>query len=311
MDWIARLLGAFYLFAGFVVLRRVAMDRLLDQAIARISCKPPPRDEVTQSRLLLTGGCLTFASGAALVTLSAWSLALFIANALFQSGYLVWAQRRKPPENVDGQKGRRATINAWILYLIATAFVGLCALQGIFRPWTFLPESVRHPWVEPTIIAALTGLLAWRHLRAGNLNRPPRDDPEPSPEDADDDTSLSEPPLPSPGDRLRLAPEDSCWPLWNDRTGDNLDPARLPLPADLLERLMHWDAKYQAAFDPLNPAAVVFPTPEAATAFHAEGKSLANALRTVWPGGVVLILNPIHDSPDDSGHSPRNDGFTN
>ncbi len=305
MDWLARLLGVFYLFAGFVILRRVAMDRLLDQAIAQLSCKPPPRDEVTQSRLLTIGACLTFASGAALATLSSWSLALFIANALFQSGYLIWAQRRKPPQNVDEQKGRRATINAWVLYLIATAFVGLCTQQGILRPWTFLPESARHPWVEPVVIGALTGLLAWRHLRTGNLKPSPRYDLEPTSGALDDDTPLSEPPLPSPSDRLRLAPEDGCWPLWNHETGDNLDPARLPLPPDLVEQLMRWDATYQAAFDPSNPTAIVFPTRDAETAFRAEGKSLEIALRTVWPGGVVLRLDPPTKATDGSdGHPP-------
>jgi len=205
-------------------------------------------------------------------------------------------------KNPEDQPGRRATTNACALYLIATVFVGFCAQQGILRPWTLLPESMRHPGTEITLIALLTGLLVWRHLRAGSLDHPSRKDPAPDPYVADEDQALSEPPLPSASELLRLAPEVGCWPLWNDETGDNLDPARLPLPADLVEQLMRWDAKYQETHDPVNPASSGFPTREAEVEFRAEGKALASSLRTVWLGGVVLRLDPSADASADSGN---------
>jgi hypothetical protein len=211
-------------------------------------------------------------------------------------------------KNPEDQPGRRATTNACALYLIATVFVGFCAQQGILRPWTLLPESMRHPGTEITLIALLTGLLVWRHLRAGSLDHPSRKDPAPDPYVADEDQALSEPPLPSPSQRLRITPEVGCWPLWNDETGDNLDPARLPIPADLVEELMRWDAKYQAAFDYLNPGAGAFPTREAEVEFRAEAKALASSLRTVWLGGVALQLDPTADTCEDSSHTPRDRG---
>ena len=74
--------------------------------------------------------------------------------------------------------------------------------------------------------------------------------------------------------RLRLAPEWECWPLWDDETGDNLDPRDLDLPAALLARLVAWDDVFQATFNRDDPLASVLP----GDAWREEGRALAEAI---------------------------------
>lgn len=77
--------------------------------------------------------------------------------------------------------------------------------------------------------------------------------------------------------RLRLAPEWECWPLWNDETGDNLDPRDLDLPPALLARLVAWDDVFQATFNRDDPLASVLP----GEGWRAEGRALAEAIRAL------------------------------
>ncbi|MGV3574711.1 MAG: hypothetical protein ACO1O4_06175 [Devosia sp.] len=77
--------------------------------------------------------------------------------------------------------------------------------------------------------------------------------------------------------RLRLAPEWECWPLWNDETGDNLDPRDLKLPPALLARLVAWDDVFQATFNRDDPPASVLP----GESWHEEGRALAAAIRAL------------------------------
>lgn len=74
--------------------------------------------------------------------------------------------------------------------------------------------------------------------------------------------------------RLRLAPEWECWPLWDDQTGDNLDPRDLDLPPALLARLVAWDEVFQATFNRDDPLASVLP----GDAWREEGRALAEAI---------------------------------
>ena len=84
---------------------------------------------------------------------------------------------------------------------------------------------------------------------------------------------------------LRLAPEFGCWPLWDDATGDNLDPADWPLPPDLAARLRAWDDAFQSTFDSAYPPDSRFPSLEAEAAWTAEGEALAAAIEQVVGAG--------------------------
>ncbi len=77
---------------------------------------------------------------------------------------------------------------------------------------------------------------------------------------------------------LRIAPEFQCWPTWDDATGDSLDPADLPIPAALAERVRLWDQAFQAIFDDACPPDSRFPDPAAEAAWRAEGNAIFDAL---------------------------------
>ena len=78
---------------------------------------------------------------------------------------------------------------------------------------------------------------------------------------------------------LRIAPEWECWPLWDHETGDNFDPNDLGLPSGLAARIVDWDNQFQTIFNRDDPVASDFPTPQARTAWRAEGDALIDALR--------------------------------
>lgn len=77
---------------------------------------------------------------------------------------------------------------------------------------------------------------------------------------------------------FRLAPEYGCWPLWDDATGDNLEPEHWPLPPDLAARLRAWDDAFQATLDSAYPPDSRFASAEAEAAWTAEGAALKAAL---------------------------------
>ena len=55
--------------------------------------------------------------------------------------------------------------------------------------------------------------------------------------------------------KIRLMTDYQCWPLWEFKGGRNINPADLPLSAELIERLLHWAKAFDATMnldDPLN-----------------------------------------------------------
>ena len=121
-DILLRLVGAFYAFAGVVASRVAVTSHFLDRAIAAIGGKPTPRAETLQFHWLLGSAILVLASGAALVLridIAAW---LFLASALGQAAYiLVLAPRYFDLHDPPDARGRRQTINAFVIYSAATA----------------------------------------------------------------------------------------------------------------------------------------------------------------------------------------------
>lgn len=75
---------------------------------------------------------------------------------------------------------------------------------------------------------------------------------------------------------LKLMTDYRCWPLWED--GDNLDPASLPLSADLQARLLAWAEVFDNALDWDDPGNSPPMPPETEAAFEAEGDLLADDL---------------------------------
>lgn len=131
MQWLAYVIGAFYVFAGAVAIRAGRMNRLLDKAISGISGKPTPFAERVRGNYAFLVGVLTLASGAALLLLSRWAVAAFLLCAVAQAAYLVWAVRALPPNDADEAKGRRGSFNAFVIYSAATALVVWLDYKGV------------------------------------------------------------------------------------------------------------------------------------------------------------------------------------
>lgn len=92
---------------------------------------------------------------------------------------------------------------------------------------------------------------------------------------------------------IRLAPEYGCWPTWNDTTGDTLDPAELPIPAALVDRILSWDAAFQATLDDAYPPDSRFATEAAEAAWRAEGNAIFDALVDHLGPGRVRRREPL------------------
>lgn len=152
--------GAFYVFAGVVVMRAMALDRVMNKLLAVLNDPAAPK-ELLRSRVLAVGAFLTLGGGVALMLLSPLAAPVFVAGALWQAGYLLWAEKALPPEDEDDARGRRQTKNAFVVYLFATAFVGWLAVQGQLRPW-----DIQAMMIDVAIIA-VSCAAAWAvlHMR--------------------------------------------------------------------------------------------------------------------------------------------------
>lgn len=124
VDIVLLLLAAFYVIAGIVASRATLTGMLIDRAIAAINAKPPPKAETLRGFAMLIMTALVLLSGAALVIKLKLALALFLACLLFQAAYLfVIAPRYLDPFDAPDATGRRQSINAFIIYTLATGFV--------------------------------------------------------------------------------------------------------------------------------------------------------------------------------------------
>lgn len=92
-------------------------------------------------------------------------------------------------------------------------------------------------------------------------------------------------------ERLRLAPEYGCWPLWDDVLGVPLGPEDLWLTGPLLARIEAWEATFQATFTGNDPLRSGFADVAAERAWVAEGKAIATELAHEWSGPLVVRLS--------------------
>lgn len=124
IDVLLRLLGAFYVFAGYIAARATLTGMLIDRAIAAISLRAPPRVETQRAIWMLATSVLVFAGGVALLLLLQVATLIFAASLALQAIYFwVVAPRYLDPHDEPDRQGRRQSLNAFIIYAIATALV--------------------------------------------------------------------------------------------------------------------------------------------------------------------------------------------
>ena len=135
IDIVFRLAGAFYLIAGWLGLRAILLDSVLDKALAAISADTPEPAEEWRRRLLGALTILVGASGAALLFMNFWALPLFL---LVTASQAVWFAGLRglfiKPED-DDDRSRRQVANAAILYAAVTLGVVWLWRAGRLRPW--------------------------------------------------------------------------------------------------------------------------------------------------------------------------------
>jgi hypothetical protein len=269
--------GAFYVFAGFVVMRAMAMERVMDQVLAALN-DPTDANDQMRVAVLSAGAVLTLASGVALAILSPLALPLFAANVVVQGGYLLWATRAIPPEDASAAKGRAQTRNAFVIYCVATAFVAWLSTQGHLRPWS---AGVSNLLIDVGIVvAAVAGVWGFIHMpRKGDATMRLGDGVPGTPV-----ADYTAPPKPT---HLRLAPEFACSPLWNGVTGEPVSVFALDLPDDLAYRIEEWDDIFQKTFELDDPASSKFASQDEHDAYVAEGQAILIELRKVWPGQIT------------------------
>ena len=131
MEWIARLVGAFYVFAGVLTVRQAINNWRLERVLGAFLGTPP--SEKAADVMLSIIAVLTLLSGLTLAFLSRWAAPAFVACWLAQAGYLLWAQRWHVPEEPELRKLRRATINAFAVYTAPTLSVLWWSQSGVLR----------------------------------------------------------------------------------------------------------------------------------------------------------------------------------
>lgn len=278
---VAILIGAFYIFAGFVVMRTMAMDSLLDRVLMALDPKAANRNEALRTRVLQVGAVLTLASGVALAIVSPLAPYLFVANTLVQGGYIIWADRAFPPEDAMDAQGRQRTKNAFVVFLAATAYVVWAYVQNGLREWLSEGEA----FIDVAIVALSVGL-AWAVIHLPKRQKKPNAfEPVVATPDGEVVRDFREQ---LPPKRLRVAPEWGCWPLWNDETGENVSHFHLKLPEDLQARIEEWDDLWQATYNDDDPANGDFKSEAERAAYVSEGLAIVEELKRVWSGEVVV-----------------------
>lgn len=129
------LLGAFYCFAGLMAARAVQTDAVLDSALAGLSAGR--RDPLDQERSfwLFAGAAVVGAGGLLLLVGSALAAPVFLLSCALQAlHFLVLSPRRYDREEPVEPAGRRRSLQAFLIYGIATAFVVWSAAAGVLRP---------------------------------------------------------------------------------------------------------------------------------------------------------------------------------
>ncbi|MCC7250830.1 hypothetical protein [Hyphomicrobium sp.] len=272
--------GAFYAFAGYVATRVALTSHFVDRAIAAIACKRPSKTETAQSYWLLAAATLVLAGGVALLFLIDVAAFLFLLSAIGQALYLFYvAPRYFDVEDAPDAVGRRRSINAFVIYLVATAFVVWALSAGKLASW----QDVGWPWLALTaaLVAAHVGYIV--HTLAGS----PAAKPLFASPDADGDTGRD----PSQSTRIKVMADYYAHPLWaldEDLYGD-FPPEALELSPELAQDLNAWAEAFTSSLDPDNPAESRWSEAER-QAHEAMARPLAVRLARERPDRTIFVL---------------------
>lgn len=277
--------GAFYAFAGYVATRAALTSHFVDLAIVAIAAKRPSRTETAQSYWLLSAATLVLAGGVALLFLLDVAAWLFVATALGQAVYLFYlAPRVFDLEDAPDAAGRRSTTNAFVIYLVATAFVVWALSAGKLTRW----QDAGWPVLAlcATLVAAHVGYVIRTLARS-----PTAKDTVPAfaGGEANDGPSRD----PSECTRIKVMADYHCHPLWaldEDLYGD-FAPEMLDLSPGLTHDLNAWADDFTSSMNPDDPATSLWSDADR-KAHEARARQLAVRLARERPDRMIYIMDP-------------------
>lgn len=92
---------------------------------------------------------------------------------------------------------------------------------------------------------------------------------------------------------LKLMADYECWPLWDTSEGEfeNVDPATLDIPGDLIRRLAAWAEAFDATLNRDDPGRSGFTNSRQHEAFEMEGVALWWQLQIVFPDTEISYFS--------------------
>lgn len=286
-DFGLRLVGAFYVFAGYVATRAALTSHILDKALAAIGGKGLTRVEIATTAWHVVAAALVLASGLALMLRLEMALWLFLASAVGQAAYIFfvaprWFDRADPPDPA----GRRQTTNAFVIYTAVAAMVAWAAQRGLLLDWRELA----------TPLLALAGAAFAAHVLyvLKVLYWPAGEDRRQSGFAAPSD-GVSDEPLRPPHEskRVKVMADYGSHPLWalDEDTGGDFSPVELGLSEELTRDLTAWGERYGGALNRVDEPSRAW-TEADFTAHDAEARPLAARLARERPDLMVYVVEP-------------------
>jgi hypothetical protein len=292
IDIALRLLGAFYIVAGVLVVRAFAMSRLLDHAIERLTGEGDGRAAALRAAWNVATAVFTFAGGMALLLLWEGAAVLFAASLAWQALYIGWvAPRLLDPTDPPDPAEQQQAINAAAIYSAATGWVLWAWWHGRLVPWSELPAGL--VVAGGVSVACMAGYVVWAALRPPQFGSGSIMGEFRVPDDVADDGFH-----PASARQIKVMAEIDSHPLWVMDDGRHFDvpPTALGLSDDLGRELVRWSDTYAACLGIRDERGQ-----EACLAQHAaDGRRLAERLAEERPHIEVLVVEagtgvvPVH-----------------
>ena len=284
-----RVVGAFYVFAGYVATRAMLMSVFVDRAIAAIGSTKPKHAEMVRNYWMLGASAIVLAGGVALMALLDIAAWLFVASAVGQAAYLyVLAPRYLDAEDPPDETGRRQTTNAFIIYLAATAVVLWALSAGKLQSL-----SSAHPAVLIAAAAVLVFYVGYVARSLSGFGSSPQSASSMLPSDDETDWESSPGADPSGSHRIKVMADygtHALWALDEDVYGD-IDPNVLDLSPELTRDLIAWADAFSASLDLDDPSESRW-TDDERSAHEAMARPLAIRLARERPDRVIYVMDP-------------------
>jgi hypothetical protein len=220
-----------------------------------------------------------------LIDIAAW---LFLASAAGQALYLFYlAPRYFDAEDPPDAAGRRRSINAFVIYIVATTLVVWALSSDKLTSW----QEAEWPFVAlpAAVITAHIGYVAWIIARSPACV-PPNTFAGRRPDETPAGTLDREI---AHSTRIKVMADYYMHPLWaidDDLCGD-FPPEYLDLSPELVRDLNAWADAFTSSLDPDDPAPSRWSDAER-SAHEVLGRSLAVRLAREKPDRRIYIRDP-------------------